>query len=59
MEALIYTEKVNQLQTFVRSCAANLSIPATQIIQHQDVDSIVSSIKKSYSVASQDERMDG
>ena len=32
MEALIYTEKVNQLQTFIRSCSANLQIPATQTI---------------------------
>lgn len=59
MEALIYSEKVNQLQTFIRSCAANLLIPATQTIRHQDADNIVKAIKQSYTVGTQDSSMDG
>jgi tetratricopeptide (TPR) repeat protein len=59
MEALIYTEKVGQLQTFIRSCSANLLIPVTQTVQHQDAENIIRSIKKSYSVTNQDSSMDG
>lgn len=57
MEALIYSEKVNQLQTFIRSCAAHLNIQGQ--IQHQDAEKIQQSIRKSYSVASQDVSIDG
>lgn len=46
LEALIYTEKVNQLQTFIRACAASLSIQAE--IAHKDTENIKKKIDLSF-----------
>lgn len=45
LEALIYGEKVNQLSTFIRSCAATLSLGNADEIAHGDAAKWTKDIK--------------
>ena len=52
LEALIYGEKVNQISTFIRSCASSLSIGNPDEIQLENPGKLKEAIKAAQSKAS-------
>lgn len=48
VEALIYEEKVNQLETFIRQCALRLQISDSDKIRFSDADAITTKIQLAY-----------